>query len=141
MYLFYFILFVIEKSTTLHIGGIASQAASASVKAVCQECGRLLFFKSLVPAKSIAFSTFERREEAERAKARLDGTSYESVTLQVKWAKGRIPFLTFDNNTGEGTVEGDSGLRRPDYPQPFQSQQPYNAGDRGNQQRTSKWDM
>lgn len=103
---------------------------------MCQECGRLLFFKSLVPAKSIAFPTFERREEAERAKARLDGALYEGMTLQIKWAKGRIPFLTFDNNTGEGTVEDTSEHRRPDYPQ-----HQYGADDRGGQQRSSKWDM
>lgn len=106
------------------------------MEAACRECGRLLFFKSLVPTKSIAFPTFERREEAERAKAKLDGTLYEGIRLQVKWAKGRIPFLTFDNDTGEGTVEDIPEHKRSDYPPPQ-----YGADDRGGQQRSSRWDM
>lgn len=116
----------------MHIGGVAFQAAAAAVRAACQECGTLVYFNSLVPGKSIAFPTFGRREEAERAKAKLDGTSYEGLTLQIKWAKGKVPFLTFDNNTGEGTVEETSGYKRPEQ---------YAMDNRSNQQKRSKWDM
>ena len=139
--LFYF--FTV-KSTTLYIGGVASQTADA-VRAVCQECGTVLQFNCMCPGKNIAFSTFERREEAERAKARLSGALYERQTLQVKWAKGKTQYISFDNNTGEGVVaeewEETPGAKRQSYAQYQQHQQRQVPEEHGGQRKKSKWDV
>ena len=130
------------KSTTLHIGGVASQTAGDVVRAVCQECGTVLQFNCLCPGKNIAFSTFGRREEAERAKARLSGASYEGQTLQVKWAKGRTQYVSFDNNTGEGIVEEAPDIKRQEYQHQHQYQQQRQAPEEhSGQSKRSKWDI
>ena len=105
----------------------------------------MLQFNCICPGKNIAFSTFERREEAERAKARLSGSSYEGQTLQVKWAKGKTQYVSFDNNTGEGVVaeerEETPGAKRQSYAQYDLYQQHQAPEEHGGQRKKSKWDV
>lgn len=79
-----------EQTTTLRITPLSSTVTEMALRELCGEFGRCnvrLPRRYNGEAHDFAFVTFSHREDAERARNKLNGHRYEYTVLEVDWAK------------------------------------------------------
>jgi translation initiation factor 3 subunit G len=77
---------------TVRVGNLAEEATQDDLRALFRNFGmvhrvHIALDKETGRSRGYAFVTFQRKEDAERAIAKLNGHGYSNLILQVEWAK------------------------------------------------------